>query len=263
MYPTLPKSYKGLYPFKLCTTSYIYPDHIVPNVEMLAPYMDEIEILLFESAAGSLPSKSEIEKLSRLSRIFDLTYNVHLPLDITPGARDASVRRFALETIKQITELTAPLSPSTFTLHLPYDETNTEKSSVRRWQERNYDSIEQLTAAGLDGKRISIETLEYPLEWVETIINDFDLSVCIDVGHLMVNRFDMEYVFDRYRDRTTIMHLHGVEGRKDHLSLDRLSKEQRKSVMRILEHFQGVISLEVFSYDNLVSSLKALAEFGL
>jgi len=46
-YTALPKSYKHAYPFKLGTTSFIYPDGYVPNVKMLGPYMDEIELLFF------------------------------------------------------------------------------------------------------------------------------------------------------------------------------------------------------------------------
>lgn len=263
MYPELPKSHKGRYPFTLCTTSYIYPDRVVPNVEMLAPCVDEIEILLFESAAGSLPSNSEVETLSRLAGEFDLTYNIHLPLDITPGARDASRRRFALETIKQIMDLTAPLSPSTFTLHLPYDEANADKSSVGRWRERNYDSMRQLTAGGIKAERISIETLEYPLEWVETILKEFNLSVCIDLGHLMVNRFDVESVFNQYRERTAIIHVHGVENSRDHLPLDRLSRQSRDAVIRILKQFEGIVSLEVFSHKDLLESLSELEKYRL
>ena len=83
-YPSLIKSYKGMYPFKIGTTSFIYPDHYIPNVKMLGPYLDEIELLLFESTGtDALPSKSVIAELSRLAKDFDLTYNVHLPTDIS------------------------------------------------------------------------------------------------------------------------------------------------------------------------------------
>ncbi|MBW2327110.1 MAG: hypothetical protein JRF45_11650 [Deltaproteobacteria bacterium] len=86
---------------------------------MLAPYLDEIELLLFESTPGSLPSIHEVKQLLSLANEFDLTYNIHLPLDIYLGAPERSIRRFALDTIKQIVDLTASLSPSTYTLHLP------------------------------------------------------------------------------------------------------------------------------------------------
>ena len=45
IYPSLTKSYKGFYPFKLATTSFIYPDDYMPNVKMLGSFFDEIVFL--------------------------------------------------------------------------------------------------------------------------------------------------------------------------------------------------------------------------
>jgi len=263
MYPTLPKSYKGAFPFKIGSSSFIYPDGYVQNVKMLAPYLDEIELLLFESASDSLPSNHEIKKLSLLSNEFDLTYNVHLPIDISLSNLDISLRHTAMETIKQLIELTAPLSPTTYTLHLPYDEVDFEKECIKRWQERLYKSIGQLVATGINGEMISIETLAYPLDWVEKIITFFNLSVCIDLGHLIVNRFDMEAVFNKYCKRTSIIHLHGVENHKDHLALDKLPKQMTDIIIRILKRFPGVVSLEVFSFNELFTSLNVLEKLWL
>ena len=68
-YPSLAKSYKGLYPFRLGTTSFIYPDQYVPNVKSVGPFVDEIELLLFESGpVESLLPKPVIEDLVDLSR---------------------------------------------------------------------------------------------------------------------------------------------------------------------------------------------------
>ncbi|MBW1753844.1 MAG: sugar phosphate isomerase/epimerase, partial [Deltaproteobacteria bacterium] len=134
MYPALPKSYKGAYPFKLGTTSFIYPDHITPNIRMLGPYLDEIELLFFESQPAGMPSPQEIKEIRQLAKDFDLTYNIHLPLDISLGAPDPSKRLTAIEIIKQIIDLTAPLAPSTYTLHLPYDEADFDNERIKRWQ---------------------------------------------------------------------------------------------------------------------------------
>ena len=258
MYPPLSKSYKGLYPFKLGTTSYIYPAGYTHNVTMLGPYVDEIELLLFESAPDSLPSTQEIKKLLLLSKEFDLNYNVHLPIDISLGEPDPSIRHSAVETLKQVVDLTAPLSPSTCTLHLSYDEKGSEPERIKKWQDRLYRSVGQFIISGVTPEMISVETLTYPIGWVENILNDFNLSVCMDLGHLMVYGFDMETVFNKYCHRTSIIHLHGVENHKDHLSLDRLSKERAKIVTRILKRFTGVVSLEVFSYPHLKDSLPFL-----
>ena len=155
-------------------------------------------------------------------------------------------------------DLTSSLSPSTYTLHLSYDEKGFETERIKKWRERLYSSIKQFIATGINSKMISIETLTYPMEWVEVILNDFNLSVCIDLGHLMVYGFHMETVFNRYCHRTSIIHLHGVENHKDHLPLNRLSKENLVIVMEILKRFNGVVSLEVFSYSHLKDSLTFL-----
>lgn len=260
MYPTLPKSYKGVYPFKLGTTSFIYPDHIIPNIRMLGPYLDEIEILFFESAPTSLPSRHEIKEIGILAKEFDLSYNVHLPLDISLSAPDPSKRQAALEANLQIIDLTMPLSPSTCTLHLPYNGTDIKPERIKKWQELVHQSMEQLLATGIESKSISIETLDYPFEWVENILNDLNLSACIDLGHLMVHGFEPETVFDRYSQITSIIHLHGVKNNKDHLALDRLSSKRTNIIMGILKRFTGVVSLEVFSFDRLASSLNFLEQ---
>ena len=55
-------------PFRLGTTSFIYPDHIIPNVQKIGRFFDEIELLVFESSPkGVLPSREEIRVLEQLS----------------------------------------------------------------------------------------------------------------------------------------------------------------------------------------------------
>lgn len=261
MYPTLPKSYKDLFPFKIATTSFIYPHNYVQNVKMLAPYLDEIELLLYESSPESLPSKDEIKQLYLLGKDFGITYNVHLPIDIFLGDPDPSKCYYAIETVKRVVDLTASLSPSSNTLHLVYNGDTFENKLLKKWQEIVYRSMEQLIGAGIKGENISIETLMYPLEWVDKIIAAFNLSVCIDIGHLILQEADFESIFNQYSQITPIIHLHGVEKNCAHISLDRISEKNIKPIMRILKRFTGVVSLEVFSYHHLKASLNFLEKF--
>lgn len=256
--PVLPKPYKDLYPFRLGTTSFIYPDHYIPNVKMLGPYLDEIELLLFESAHDSLPSKHEIKELSMLAEEFDITYDIHLPLDIYLGDNNPDIRRHAVETIKQIIDLTLPLAPSIFTLHFSYDEDPSDKDIVKKWRERIYESMALLLSTGINSRSIAIENLMYPFEWVEEVISSLNLSVCIDTGHLILMNADIKRIFDKYHDRTSIIHLHGVEDSLDHLSLDKLTDNEISDIMKILKTYTGTAIIEVFSYDNLQASLKYL-----
>jgi sugar phosphate isomerase/epimerase len=258
MYPSLPKSYKSAFPFKIATTSFIYPDHYIKNIDMLGPYLDEIELLFFESTPDSLPSKEDIGILLSLADEYALSYNIHHPLDISPGAPDRSRREFAIETIQQIVDLTAPLFPSTHTIHLPYEGGDFENESLKNWQGNIRRSMEKLHGTGISGKMISVETLDYPIDWVQDILMDFNLSVCIDLGHLIIYGFDMKDFVDRYRNDISIIHLHGANNGRDHQALDLLSRSDFETILEILKRFTGIVSLEVFSYDHLLTSLNRL-----
>lgn len=258
-YPTLTKSYKGLYPFKICTTSFIYPDEYVPNVKMLGPYLDEIELLLFESQVTDvLPTRKVITELCRLAEDFDLSYNVHLPTDISISDRDSARQEDAVEKMIEVMDLVRPLDPSAMILHVPYSEKSLDDPVVRNWQNRVDQNLKKIVSAVDNKKIIAIETLDYPLELLEGIIVDLDLAICLDLGHLMVYDYDVLEVFNKFASKTSVLHLHGVENGCDHRTLERLSDKLFKTVLQVLNDFSGVVSLEVFSFENLDSSLKYL-----
>jgi hypothetical protein len=257
-YLALNKSYKNKYPFKLATTSFIYPDGYRANVKLLAPFIDEIELLLFESTATSLPAHDTIRTLAGFAKLFDISYNVHLPVDIYLGHASTLIRKKGVDILREVLDRVAPLTPSTHTLHLTHDIQNFDSVSVRRWQDRLVESLTQLLAGGVDSRTISVETLTYPFEWVGGLIRDFNFSVCIDIGHLLLKGFDLASTADKYLARTPIIHLHGIDKKKDHQPLDALAPEMISPIMDILSRFHGVVSIEVFSYSHLKSSLDYL-----
>ena len=109
MYPSLARSYKGIFPFKLGTTSFIYPDDYIPNVKMLGPYLDEIELLLFESLpADSLPTSGVIRELSELAGEHDVTYNIHLPTDVSISATQPQKQQQAVHWMAWLKLLLTP-----------------------------------------------------------------------------------------------------------------------------------------------------------
>jgi len=258
-YPPLPRSYKGMFAFKIGTTSFIYPDHYIPNVKMLGPYMDEIELLLFESKGrDALPSRSVISELDRLAGEFDLSYNVHLPTDISISDLNTERQTDAVETMVRVIERIQPLCPSALILHVPYIDESLKDDNANNWQDRVYKNLDKILSVVENRKIIAIETLDYPLELLEDIIVDLDLAICLDLGHLMVYDNDVKEVFKKYAYKTSVLHLHGVENNRDHLTLNRLSPKLIETVLWVLKRFTGVVSLEVFSYEDLISSLKFL-----
>jgi len=256
-YPSLAKSYKGLFPFKIGTTSFIYPDHYIPNVKMLGPYLDEIELLFFESRGPeALPPRTVITELCRLAGEFDLSYNVHLPTDISISDRDPAGQQRAVETMIRVMDLVQPLDASALILHIPFGEKSYDASIVANWQDRVYKNLENILSTVENKNIIAVETLDYPLDMLEDIIADLEVAICLDLGHLMVYDHDLLKVYNKYGHKTGVLHLHGVENGRDHMALERLSEKLASTVLQVLTRFSGVVSLEVFSFEDLNSSLK-------
>ena len=250
---------KDLFNFRLGTTSFIYPDDIIPNVKKLGPVFDEIELLIFESIpADVLPSTQGIRELVHFAREFDLTYNVHLPVDVSLTDRSKSKRDLAVETISNVIDLVSRLEPTTHTLHFEYKGFDDDKD----WYKRGFDAMGELVLSLKNPEIISIETLAYPFELIEPLIAECGLSVCIDAGHLIKYGYSIKPVFEKYHDKIPIIHLHGVDFSKipprDHVSLDKTPEDKLADTLEILKKFQGVVSLEVFNKKNLISSLACL-----
>jgi sugar phosphate isomerase/epimerase len=256
-YPPLATVCKKQFPFSLCCPSFVYPAGYVDNVRQLAPFVDEIELLFFESRfADSLPSREMIRELVQLARSGDITYNVHLPTDICLGHRDAGVRQTAVDVLTRTIARCAPLDPTTFTLHLARD---SSEPDYRRWQANvTVTSLENVLATGIPGRRLSVENLDDGLESAGPVIRQLDLSVCMDMGHIMARGGDLTAFYDRWRERITVAHLHGVDGDRDHLPLDRLSDTLMIEVLGLLKRFSAAVSLEVFSFGALNASMRHL-----
>ncbi len=249
-------------PFKLCTTTFIHPAGWVTNARVLGRSFDELELLLFESAhRDSLPERETVTTLADLAADLDFTWNVHLPIDIHPGHLDRKIRRQAADVIMRVIELTAPLNPSTSTLHLSGITGEPEEPALRNWQERLRETLKIITASGIPGRSLSIENItDYPLEMALPLIEEFDLEICLDIGHLAVNGDSIASAFELFGDRISILHIHGVEDGRDHRSLDRLPAEIMASLFEELKKFRGVVSLEVFSLEKLIDSVNCFGK---
>jgi sugar phosphate isomerase/epimerase len=252
---------KGSLPFKLATTSFVYPAGWADNAARLAGLVDEIELVLFESGAASLPDAGEIAALRRVAAAGDLTYNVHLPLDLDLGSRDPAQQDRAVDAIDRIVALTAALEPSTFTLHLNCDLTSPDARQLDAWQASTAAGVRALLDRGHPAAIFSVETLMYPFAWAEPILAELGLHVCIDVGHLALRGEDPLAALDRHWERTDVLHLYGPQPPDRHMSLAHLPQSLLDALLARLDarRFRGIVSLEVFRHADLVASLPVLA----
>ena len=251
---TLTTIAKGLFPFPLACPSFIFRADYVENVCRLAPFVDEIQLLFFESRfENSLPSPDLVDRLAGLGREKSITYSVHLPSDIFLGHHEKDERRFAADVLIDIIKRCEPLAPSTYTLHLERDPSETDDE---RWQAHTTATLASVLDAGIDSRCISIENLNYDFRLAAPIIEALDFSVCMDMGHLLAHGQALAPFHQRWEDRISVVHIHGVDGSRDHLPLDRLSPDHATDVLGLLGGLGGVVTVEVYSVGALEMSLQ-------
>ena len=253
------KPAKGVFPFRLATTSFIYRDTWAQNARLLAPVVDELEVLIFQGRRESdLPSEGEIGEMVEIGEKGNLGFHVHLPYDADPCQTDKTGRAEAVAVLLRAAKRTAPLNPTTWTLHLPFSGGERTISQVAAWQERAARSLENLAEKGLTGPQVSIETLDYPPQWFLPLRERFNTSVCMDTGHLALHGFFTPEITLGLLPDTSIFHLHGVENEKDHTGLSRSSESYLSHCFKLLKNFTGIVSLEVFNEKDLADGLETL-----
>lgn len=249
--------YKNQFPFKLATTSFIYPDTYAANVARLASFFDEIELLFFDGADPTgLPEPAEIRQLGALAATHGMTYNIHLPTDVSLTDPDPAIRSSAIDVIVRVVERVTPLFPRSYTLHLapsplPFspDEMNQRRTWTLEATQKLFDHFKIAPAM------ICVENIETPFSFEAPIIEALGLSVCLDIGHLVLYGHDLDAVFRRWLPLTKVIHLHGVSGGRDHRELAVMDPNLLKQIMGWLKRFDGTVCLEVFSIEALRGSL--------
>jgi sugar phosphate isomerase/epimerase len=254
-------------PFRLGTTSYIYPAEILPNVRSLQGTVEDIEIVLFESdEVSNYPSPQEMKELVAIGRENGLSYTVHLPLDVLLGDPEPRTRRRSVDTCLRAIDATAGLRPHGYIVHfqgLPTDEH--QQWLDERWLIRLERSVDQLLGH-LDNPRVlCAETLSYPFHLVEKLIEGRDLSICLDVGHIVLYGQPLKFYLNRYLSRARIIHLHGNSGGRDHLDLGRLPAAALDLLFTSLATLPKgddlVVTLEIFSAKDLEISRAVVEKY--
>jgi adenosylcobalamin phosphodiesterase len=267
--------------FRIGTTSYILPDEILPNVVYLAPLVDDVELVLFETDdhGSNLPDACLVERLLSLATEHDLTYTVHLPLDLrstddggdredpgtgaSGGGLDSGDHGVDVSLLRarRVIEATRDLDPLAYTLHLDGSDLlgPTDRDRTERWQLRSRRLLEGLCAWVDRPDRLCVENVEaWDPEAFAAIIEVLPVGRTVDIGHLWLQQVDPTAHLERWLHRTRVVHLHGIADR-DHASLANIPAERLDPVVALLAaRFSGVLTLEVFDQEDLLASLGAL-----
>lgn len=256
--PALPRL-KGKYHFRLGIPSCVLPADILPNVEAFAPWVDDIELTLFESPdKAGLPAGATLRRLRALAEKYTLTYTVHLPIDRTLGNAAETERNLAQQQLVAIMRLIRPLQPFAWILHLDGLAATAAAGRVQAWQKNITELLPPIIAEADNSKNICVENLLYPFDWCLEIIETFKLGLCLDSGHLLATGQDVARHLSRFLPQARIMHLHGRQGGKDHQALDTIPESSLRQWLRILADFKGVLTLEMFNLPAIFTSLQYL-----
>lgn len=251
------------FPFRLGTSSYIIPADILPNANYLAGKVKDIELILFEVDNGpnNLPPPDVIEELAKIAREQDLTFTVHLPLDLKLG-HDGSEQDISLAKAKRVIECTRGLDPWAYVLHLDgrsVKDTNDAKL-IARWQDHSVRALEIVSEWAGGAEKLAVENLEtYPLDFIQPVLDRIPVSRCVDIGHLWLDGHDPIPYLHAALPRTRVIHIHGIAER-DHRSLAFMPQEKVRAVWDELLRlkYAGVLTLEIFSEEDFISSMNVI-----
>jgi sugar phosphate isomerase/epimerase len=239
--------------YRLGSTSYVWPADLLPNVRRLGPWVDDVELVLFEvEDASNLPDAETVAELKALAGKHDLTYTIHMPLDL------ALAHPQSLQKARMVVDGCHELSPWAYVLHLDGRDVEGEPdaATLAQWRAGARDALEELVGLAGDPALLCVENLEnYQPDAFLPLLADMGVSLCVDVGHLWLAGCEPVQFLTRNMAHTRVVHMHGI-GERDHQSLARQGAALVTPVLEFLakQGYDGVLTLEVFSRADFFSS---------
>jgi sugar phosphate isomerase/epimerase len=215
----------------IAAPSFLIPADRITNVRKLAGAIGEVELLYMCSLRPEdAPDKEEIRLLAELP----MRYNVHMPYD-----RDLSqVAEWTV--IESFAEAMRPLNAVTHTFHM-----QKEKSF--------FTNLEVFT------KKTELPvTLENSGDDTHLFDTEFSAGICADLGHIIHHGRDVEQFLGKYGHKTELLHLHGSDGKHDHMSISHTDKGILRTIKGFAAEKQITICLEVFNFAGFMESREIL-----
>jgi sugar phosphate isomerase/epimerase len=261
-------------PYKVGATSMVFGEDLLENVRLLAGVVDHIEIILFHTPSlHNIPSPHQIRTLKSIREQEDVTFTVHLPDSLEIASSDKSRRK---ESVQLATELCLKLNgldPEYYVLHIPFTPPTlvpvpglyfhtANEQDWDGWTQRAFESLEMFHEGIGQNNKLLVENINYSPCFLEPFCKEGLSGLCLDIGHLMLGQEDVMEVMRQVMDVTRIIHLHGVKGYEEHLSLSILPRDLIHGLVGYLKEtsYQGVIVLEVFNARDLEESMNVLLE---
>ncbi len=258
------KSYRNLFPFRIGTTSFILPvkeENLLSNARFLRDIFDIVQLLFFgREYLEEILNPSVMTGLRLLREESGLSFTVHLPsdlelLDPSPGSLGASI-----DVIERVMEETEGMGITGYVLHVdrlhhgvPRVTCDTETIELFHGA---MDAIGERLGDRAAG--ILIENTTYDLAGFASPVLEGPCGVCMDLGHLLLHDHDPGRFLDAFGARVGEVHLHGVEGGRNHRALVRLDQGPEALVAGFLNGGDAPVILEVYNLVDLVKTATCL-----
>lgn len=232
-------------PWKIAAPSFIWPGTVGQNCFALEALVQEVGLAFFETQSCLDYTEKD---LPHELKDLDLDYHVHLPLDL-PWEKGMDILS------RQVRDLLAKvdfLSPRGYVLHPPFSEQQL-CDFVKIWQ-----------SWGLDPKILFLENVEnQDLSTIWGIIEAHNLSLCLDLGHMLVYKQQKILNYEQVWERTRLLHIYAPIGGHKHHSLAKLDKSGQKILEYMLKNIRQdcTVLLEVFSPHAFQESMQTLDDW--
>ena len=252
----------------------VYGKNLLENAKRLADLVDNIEIVLFNTPnLNNTPDSDELDLLRKLGLKKKVTFTVHLPASLEIASKDRKLREDSIRMVSELCNHTAPIEPLHYILHVPfttptlvpvpglYFKTD-DGRNWKDWTRRGLDALERIFDTTPVAGKLLLENINYSPYFLEPFLEGRQCGFCLDTGHLILGRENVNDALRRYKKEIRELHIHGVKGYKDHLSLSVLPVESVCEWMDYLIRidFDGILNLEVFSPEDLTGSLNTVAK---
>ncbi|MHC4250392.1 MAG: cobamide remodeling phosphodiesterase CbiR [Planctomycetota bacterium] len=247
---------KGRFPFRIGATSFVLHADLAANVRALAPLVDDIEVVVFESDEVSpLPDDETLDLMRRAADEHDVTYTIHLPLDVRLASPDPAEHTRAVGVCRRVMGRMREVGPFAYVAHV----TGGDGAAAR-------ESLGRLGEAAGDPALVCVENLAAPTGALVRLAADAGASLCFDVGHAALDGNERDGCagwLERHVRSVRVLHIHGFADGKDHRDLSCLPEGVLGRIAAALVGDAArprVLTIEVFDEASFARSLAAMEE---
>ncbi len=265
------KSYRNRFSYKLGATSYILPveeDNLIQNVTFLKDVFDTVQLLVFgKDYINETASPSIIGRLKGIQEESGIIYTVHLPLDLHLLSSSDNELLENTGLICSLMNRMLLLKTGKFILHIDkndYAETVKTGTGASPDRDRFQKILELLIKeTGGQASKIAIENTFVDLTELSDVILESPFNICMDFGHLFIRKQDPEKFRKVFKNKISIIHIHGIDKGQDHKALNVTAPFELNMMLESLKGFEGTVIIEVFNEADLEASLQVIENFEL